>query len=298
MAVTSFVFVGASEWLVRTKVAPNQNIEAHAHYLRTATRQGAAFGDSHVAMGITGDPRIANLGYPADPIPFMVAKARLYFTRVRPKWVILQADPQQIVPGRLNRTFEQVRSMFDGSNFLEEYLKLSVPIYRNNIIDHWKSFLRGSKFRRVRTFNPTDGSQTATSSIAGWPEQRILTFTQRILEDQINVHIETGHTAIKEYRRLIDWLKARGASVCLVAYPVHPLFLREARKHPTESAARSLFQRIAKAHSVRFVDLRNPGYGAEYFYDPDHLNLAGARRFTRTVMKACFGKSAAENDGG
>ena len=282
------VFIGASEWLVRTHVAPNQNIEAHAAFLRTADRTSAAFGDSHVAMAVTGSSRIANLGYPANTLNHVIGKARLYFDRVVPDVVILQADPQQLVPGRLNREFENERPLFAGESWLFEALKITIPVYRENIAGHWRSLFAGSTFERVRDFNEVDGSQTAASTISDWSAERIDAFSKRVLQDQVKIVVSEAHPTVRRYEELIQWLTGKGARICLVAYPVDRAFYGLASQYPTEAAARALYQRLADDYRGIFLDYRTVEFPRDWFYDPDHLNEKGGRHFTRMLEKDCL----------
>ena len=281
-------FVVSSEWLLRARVAPNQNIERHAAFFRTVTHSGAAFGDSHVAMSIVGDAEIANLGFPGDSLQEVIGKAKLYFTRVRPRYVLLQADPQQLAAVRLNKSFDPIRSMFEQETPLLSALKLSIPIYRNNIIGHWQSFLAGAEFKTIRTFDPTDGSQTTTTTFADWPEDRVRDFVMRILADQIHVETESNHPTLQHYKDLIQWLTARGARVCLVAYPVSEPFLEAAKGYASEEASERHYRGLAAATGVQYVNFRRNRYRNTLFHDPDHLNKEGALRFTPEVREACF----------
>jgi hypothetical protein len=281
-------FVVASEWLLRVRVAPNQNIERHAEFFRSVTRSGAAFGDSHVAMSIVGDAEIANLGFPGDSLQEVIGKAKLYFTRIPPGKVLLQADPQQLAAVRLNKSFDPIRSMFDQETTLLSMLKLSVPIYRNNILGHWQSFLNGAEFRALRTFDPVDGSQTTTTTFADWSEDRVRDFVKRILTDQIHVETEASHPTLQQYKNLIQWLTARGAQVCLVAYPVSQPFIAVATGYNSEKSSEALYKKLSAETAVKYVNFRRNRYPNALFHDPDHLNKNGALLFTPEVHKACF----------
>ncbi len=282
------IFVVSSEWLLRARVAPNQNIERHAEFHRTVSRPGAAFGDSHVAMGIVGDPEIANLGFPGDSLQEVIGKAKLYFTRVSPTKVLLQADPQQLAAVRLNKSFEPIRTMFEQKTALLSMLKLSVPIYRNNIVGHWQFYLSGADFKAIRQFDPIDGSQTVTATFEDWPEDKILGFVKRILADQIHVEANPNHPTLKHYRELIRWLIAKGARICLVAYPVSKPFLKIAEGYGSEESSELLYRALASETGAKYVNFRRNDYPNGLFYDPDHLNKAGAVRFTAEVMRECF----------
>lgn len=288
VVVIALTFCAASEWLIRTHVVPNQNIELHAAYLRTATFPNAAFGDSHVAMGITGSEDIINLGFPANTLNDIIGKARIYFERVPPGKVILQADPQQLVPGRLNQSFEPDRSLFAGDGGLFRFLKLSVPVYRRALLGHWGSFFAGKPFTKLRQFNPEDGSQTATENITTWTEEEVVALSDTILTDQRNLAIDASHPVLVRYLDLAKWIVEQGGEVCFASYPVDRTFYRMAVSDPTEQRSIDLFSGMAAEIGGRFVDFRSRDYPREYFFDPDHLTEEGGRIFTKAVLKACF----------
>lgn len=283
-----FAFCAASEWLIRTHVAPNQNIEAHARFLRTAQHPNAAFGDSHVAMGITGSTDIVSLGFPADSLNQIIGKARIYYARVDPGKIVLQADLQQLTPGRLLRSFESEKFLYVGSPLLIRALKLSIPVYRANIVGHWQNFLSGGRFERIRMFNPKDGSQTADTSIEDWDEERIREHARVILYDSSNLRIDPRHPVLLQYEELADWLVGRGAQVCFVAYPVDRLFYEAARKLKTEDTAALLFSGMAERVGARYVNYTRQPFPRSDFFDPDHLNRRGGEAFTVRVMQDCF----------
>lgn len=288
VAFVAIGFCAASEWLIRTHVAPNQNIELHAEFLRTATFPNAAFGDSHVAMGITGSSEIINLGFPANTLNEIIGKARIYFERIEPGKVILQADPQQLVPGRLNKAFEPDRPLFEGDGGLYEYSKLAVPVYRRGILGHWQSFLEGKPFTKIRKFNAEDGSQTATDNITSWTEEKIVALSETILTDQRNLAVDASHPVLVRYLELAKWITERGGEVCFAAYPVDRTFYDLAKDDPTEQKSIDLFSGMAAAVGGRFVDFRRHDYPRELFFDPDHLTEEGGRIFTPAILEACF----------
>jgi|GEM_PF-5519680 len=282
------LFGAGSEWLIRTHVAPNQNIEAHARFLRTAANPNAAFGDSHVAMGITGSDDIISLGFPADTLNHVIGKARLYYSRVNPGKVILQADLQQLTPGRLLQSFETDRFLFAGNAWLIDVLKLSIPVYRTNIIGHWRNFLSGGEFKRVRQFQTDDGSQTADTSIADWDDERVRAFANVILYDSSALRIDLKHPVLAQYEELAAWLVGKGASVCFVAYPLDHIFSGLAQTLQTEADAAALFSGMAERVGARYFNYRHQPFPRSQFYDPDHLNRMGGEAFTRRVMQDCF----------
>ncbi len=288
VVVVIVAFTIASEWLVRTHVAPNMNIEAHAAFLRNATKSGAAFGDSHVAMGIVGSTDIANLGYPANSLSQVIGKAELYFSRNQPRNVILQADPQQFLPGRLNINFEEERALFSGKPFLSDQFKLSIPVYRKYILGHWQTFLEGRPFTKLRTFNSSDGSQTADTSISDWTTEEIREFSNRILYDSASVSLDTNHPVVLEYEALAQSLVDNGASVCFVAYPVDRTFFDIAQNNPLEGQVDTYMRTLAARLGARYVNHRPKRYPRDWFFDPDHLNKTGALEFTKQIEEDCF----------
>ena len=286
--IVAIVFCAASECLIRTYVAPNQNIEAHAQFLRTAKHPNAAFGDSHVAMGVTGSEDIVSLGFPADTLSHVIGKAYIYYSRIDPGKVVLQADLQQLTPGRLLQRFESEEFLYVGNPLLFRALKLSIPIYRANIIAHWRAFFSGSPFELIRHFNPEDGSQTADTTIEDWDEERIREHARIVLYDSSALRIDKRHPVLVQYEELADWLIKKGATVCFVAYPVDRRFYEAARKLETEKTAVVLFSAMAARVGARYVNYTRQPFPPSDFFDPDHLNRRGGKAFTKRMMRDCF----------
>ena len=68
VAVTCGVLIGVSEWLVRTKAAPQDTFFKHVALFNAASSPFVAFGASHVARGFDAAAPVVNLGYFSEKI--------------------------------------------------------------------------------------------------------------------------------------------------------------------------------------------------------------------------------------
>src|ERR1700730_8387229 len=83
--------VGASEWMVRVYVLPQDNFEWIAARLRNSRLPNAAFGDSHVAaVSDFNTDDFINLGIGATTIRKMADRVRFYYSKVEPGAVIIK----------------------------------------------------------------------------------------------------------------------------------------------------------------------------------------------------------------
>lgn len=75
---------------------------------------------------------------------------------------------------------------------------------------------------------------------------------------------------------LLERLEADGVDVLAIKPPLRDDF-RE--RLPQEDAFDTRIRSLVEAHGAAWHDLADLGYGAELYYDPDHLNREGVRRF-------------------
>ena len=84
----------------------------------------------------------------------------------------------------------------------------------------------------------------------------------------------------------------RDIEACLTSFPVSPEYQRETLRYQEFERAVRLLAAIAERHGVRYVDQRTRFDDSSLFFNPDHLTLAGARRFAPLCVEACFGAGA------
>ncbi|RVU39065.1 hypothetical protein EOI86_07355 [Hwanghaeella grinnelliae] len=282
--VVFFGFVGATEWLIRDQVLPQDTLGAHSRLLNTSQVSDAAFGDSHAARGFNASDGFINLAYPSENIHDMAVKAMSYFSDHAPGRIILQADPHLFAPYRVNS-----RHKIDND---VPNLHIRSVRHRSRAFAYWETFLRNGGHLESKVTVTDFGSLLSSGDLSAVPPRK------RLLDAQIrrtwHTIRETEHveTARREYAALIDWLVEKGARLCLVSYPVSEDYAA-AMASATSSAGHeeeiAFFKNQAARVGAHYWDARAAVRNRGFFRDVDHLNSEGATRFSPDLLKACFG---------
>lgn len=290
LASTFGLFVVASEVLIRTKVAPNDLFYRHLEFYRKSTARNAVFGDSHAALGFTGVPGWVNLGNPSENLEIIEAKVTEYLNRVKLRRVILPADPH---------LFSESRAAHDVKEILKDYfspawLYTKRAYHQPDLIGYWKVYLSKGSFKSVREFQP-DGAQTLSYDMekthSSAAVRADVISRVRVQTPAIGFENSRGAAAME---RMVKLAKERGVDVCLVTFPLAPIYLEEAKKQPQFGKAIEFYQRLAERSGVRYLDMRKVFQDYKLFANQDHLNLQGARIFGPKIVEACFGKRGSE----
>jgi hypothetical protein len=290
LVVSLLALAGATEWLVRTQVVPQDTFGKHLRLLQTAAQGDAAFGDSHVARGFDASDGFVNLAYPSENIEYLFWKMRTYFDQLAPGRVIVQADPHLFAPYRLNAPFRP----YEENQTTAPALYSTTARHRPQLIAYWGAFLRGfgqlqSKVRQTQ--NGALLSQGDLSSVP--PRKRQAEARLRIRYHQLAA-TQTVATAQTRYREMINFLTERGAQVCLVSFPASPDYLTALADFepqsttPNHSAAIQFFAKTAAQTNTRYIDARAQVTNIALFRDVDHLNEKGAGVFSDTLISQCF----------
>jgi len=278
--------LGASEWLVRTRVVPHDSTAAHIERLLSPTTPNAIFGDSHT-LRLVGMPGFVNLSRGGESVRTMEAKVRRYYATMAPGDVVLHADPNQFAPGYPNDDGNGPPAPFEPSS---PALHVLSPDYRGFIADYWRRFLTGQGFEPSLTLHP-DG---AITDPAVWPdaypspEQR-----RRIAETSVAAQTPIEDIASSPsgvaYARLMGFLVGRGGNVCLVVMPHSSEYLALEQAHPTFAEAHAYVVEVADEYDLTLVDLTSAFADQSLFADEDHLNERGGRMAGAIVEERCFG---------
>lgn len=276
------LFAGASEILIRSQVEPNDLLTRHVALLAASKSPNAVFGDSHAALGFSGQPGIINLAFPGENIVTMISKARSHYRRVRPGLVILQVGPHQFTANRdrdVGRDYDDGRMQIGGIRILSDW-------HRPRLLKYWWVVLRGKGFTSNRTFQP-DGSQTVAKTLAA------LTDAERHLDAKETVLSQIPPNDLRQaagFKALLDFIPqliAQGARVCLASFPVSKTYRELAADYPSFAMARARITALAARHDVRHADFWAAFSDDAVFSNSDHMNLTGARRLARLVRAEC-----------
>ncbi len=295
VAATLMVLVAASEWLVRTKVTPEDTLFKHVALFNNASSPYAAFGDSHVARNFYALAPVINLGYSSENIQQMSWKAERYLQRTpHPKIILLQADPHLFSEYRTESGLQGYPQIFSTSKGWRLW-SLSDQ-YRPQLPALWRAFAgNGGKLISDIEFTP-QGAMLSPGNLSQWTQAQTDSFINvRAPLHVPSVGFEHSQDAALYSGMVHDFVKA-GAKICLVAFPVAPVYrARVLAQNPHAQAqfdrATNFFKALADDPKVHFIDHRTLFDDPSLYRDPDHLNMTGARAYGPLLQSECFGNA-------
>ncbi len=292
---TTVVLLSASELLVRAKIEPQDDFVSHVRLFNTSQATDAAFGDSHVARGFVPATGMINLAYPSEGIEHIDWKVRTYFANRSPGQIILQADPHLLAPYRLRNRLGDYPDRFTGSLGAENgALRVREPRHRANLVNYWSSFATGGGEIRSRINILENGAILSPGDLSKESDRwRTFQLRKRIASHRIHSTPVVAQR-LEVYSNLLDFLVERGASVCMVNFPLSQEYrsamnadLKLASKRERD-AVLSFFETEALRTNARYVDLRDLSSDSSEFRDVDHLNGRAATKYGPTIMQFCF----------
>lgn len=286
----ALIFIAATEALLRFGVAPNDNRLKHVQLFHTATARDAAFGDSQMMMTITGIPGMVNLAMGGENFRVTEYRVKSYFADRKPGRVIVMANPNIFSEYRERAAVSQwtpqyISTLADPTS---RWLLSTHPVYRLEIWNYWQVWLEKGGFENRVEFRP-DGAQFRDTTIPA-------DFTPREFEQKVRTRVKQqvplpdmeSLSVYRSFIRTLDFLKERGAEVCLVTTPFPKRYREIASGYESIANARKLFDRLAREYGFSRVDFWNAVDDDRLFADTDHLNLRGAQRVARRIVAACF----------
>lgn len=319
-------FLAASEWMLHTFVLPYDTFESIAKRLRETNNPDAAFGDSHVAAVSTYDrDGIANLGIGATTIRHIASRVEYYYSKVKPGKVIIQADPHQFAEYRL-----EAQGTYIPESYAQGRLRVFDERHRRFMSEYWKRFVRqGGLHVREEAGRPDQlwramaakgepkkdaepppassagkaasteaGHAIATRKAEAGPvnanDAKVIAEFEVFMDWEVAAHTPVSDFRQRDeariYARMLDFLIARGATVCLVNYPVDLNYRRRADKIPLFGEVRDFFKELAAQRQIRYVSFWSRFDDPSMFENADHVNRKGSDILSREARDACFGK--------
>ena len=293
-AAVFLIIAGASEWLVRAKVIPEDSLYKHVALVHNTTSPFAAFGDSHVARNFHAAAPVVNLAYPSENIEKMHWKATHYLDRIEnPETILIQADPHLFAPYRTGAGLGDYERIFAGDK-----PPISMALserYRPQLIALWRSFIENGGTMKSDVEMTAQGTLLSPGDLSKWSSSQVSKF----VADRVQLHrpadgFQASITA-RHYREMIMAFVARGAEVCLVAFPTSPVYRARIEGLAQDDQkqfwmAITFFQELADTPEVKFIDDSARFSDVSFFRDPDHLNKKGARHYGPTLQESCFGE--------
>ncbi|MEO1243473.1 MAG: hypothetical protein AAFX54_16315 [Pseudomonadota bacterium] len=286
------LLAGASEWLVRTQVFPQDTLRKHVALFEQTTSPYVAFGDSHVARGFDAQDPVVNLAYPSESVEKMAWKASRYLEKTpKVKTALIQADPHLFAAYRKGAGLGDYPIAFAGESG-STLLSLSAR-YRPQLIALWQVFVKSGGRMKSKIETTPQGALLSPGNLATWTEAQIQEFTAY----RVNLHVPNMRVArssdITLYREIVAKFVDAGADICLVSFPTAPVYrqyvenLSDAEKRQW-NAARDFFAELARHPRIRFIDDTARFDDPTLFRDPDHLNKTGAVKYGPMLQNACF----------
>jgi len=290
--MAGLTLLGASEYLLRSQIAPQDEFIAHTKLFATSPLADAAFGDSHVARGFVPPKGMVNQAYPSESIPRMAWKTQTYYADKAPGRVIIQADPHMFAPYRLGQTLGDYPEQFKNPTPTKFGLFLSIPRYRANLVNYWASFVRkGGRLKSEITFTE-GGAHLSPGDISKEPERfRTLAAKRRAAVHDLGP-LPTQQAYRDIYATMLTDLTTKGADICMVTFPVSSDF-RAALKSVKDTERADIFaffKAEAKRTGANYVNWEAASDVRSHYRDTDHLNGAAAAFMSPDLMTQCFGE--------
>ena len=282
--------LAASVALVKYAVEPNDRVIQSLDLVRKARGSDAAFGDSHFAWGFVGSPEFPTFAAEGETVSDMELRVRYYFRNKKPGKVIVQGDPHTFASYKLDRATHAYLQNLD-----DRFWQRFIDHHRPYLGLYWGRVFAGGGFD---VFRPKD--ELRWGWIVGHEQWSLVDSTERLGLASARLQrlrptagFETNQFA-ESYRHTLEFLKARGADVCVITTPVSYEYYKYSEADSATTAALGFVSRVARENGARYVDFYDlyarPGLD-NYFRDMDHLNEIGAPRFTSKALSACFGPS-------
>ncbi|MEM9617324.1 MAG: hypothetical protein AAF936_05115 [Pseudomonadota bacterium] len=286
------LLTGASEWLVRTQVFPQDTLRKHVALFEQTTSPYVAFGDSHVARGFDAQDPVVNLAYPSESVEKMAWKASLYLEQTpNVKTVLIQADPHLFAAYRKGAGLGDYPIAFAGRE-RSALLSLSAR-YRPQLLALWQAFIKSGGRMTSKIETTAQGALLSPGNLATWAAVQVQEFTAHRVDLHLpDIGAEQSIT-VDLYRDMVAKFVEAGADICLVSFPTAPVYrqyvesLNDSEKQQW-NAAQGLFTELAKHPRIRFIDDSARFDDPTLFRDPDHLNKTGAVQYGPMLQNACF----------
>lgn len=292
-AVVLVSLVGATEWLIRSQVVPEDALYKHVALFDATTSTQLALGDSHVARGFNPSGTVINLAYPSENIEKMTWKMGQYLdAQPALDTVLLQADPHLFSAYRTNAGLGDYPRIFSDRN-LSGLLSMS-ETYRPRLIALWQAFFLNKGALRAKVEPTATGGLLSPGDLSQWNDQRIDLFMDARLRYHAPPEDFKTSDVKQQYEQLIVQLIKSGAQVCLVSFPVSTAYSERIAGYDGHEAVQwqlinTFFKDLAAHPSIAYFDHRSLYDNPALFRDPDHLNKKGALLYSTYLQDACFG---------
>jgi hypothetical protein len=281
------LFMTMTEVVFRLRVAESHPFEHYKEMYSSQLAEVVMFGDSHVANGILATDEVLNLGYAGNNMNAMTTKVFDYIKKNDVEYIGLQADPHLFSYYRIVK--DQSEHLDSLLNKNETMLIMFKPHLRKYLLNYWKSWLSdpGKIFFPDREKKNTNSEKEVYS---------IIEVDKKVREKQASIRVQL-HRPISSFEKSETAMQLSNAiqklldldkQVCLITYPVSSDYRRASKAYEKFSEAIDFYKTLSKSKNIKYVNYGDR-YEDDYFGDVDHLNLNGREKFTREVVRECFG---------
>lgn len=279
------ITITSTELVIRFLVEPNHNFFIHLNLIKTTESSCIALGDSHTALGFTGNNECINLAYPGESFSDTYKKIKYLKKPENLRKIILQADPLIFSKNRLDAKSGIIIHYLSSNE--HSFLKVLDPLHTKNLIRYWRTLLFKRKFTPIFDVHET-----------GWMAYNerwtSLTFKERNLKAKKEALEQTPIRNFSEtetatlFKNLINSYNEKGIEICLITYPMSIEFIQYAEENPVFNEVLLYFKNLAAKDKVEYINmLKWKGNNAEYFANADHLNIKGAEALTMDILQQC-----------
>lgn len=287
-------FLAASEWLLRTQVDREDLFNAQLELFHQAKGRGvrnAAFGDSAIARGfLPPSPDFIDLGLGGESHYRTAIKLRAFFDDRPAGKVLLVASPHSLLVNDPTDFGDFYKNAFSSGS--RPALRIFELRNRFFIFRFWRAFLSSAELEAHSAFGPNGGlhekSPAAEAAYARRPPEQRRKYSQALLEDYERKPKYWDHVR-SVYGGMVEFLKKRGAQICLVGFPYSASFRRAAEGNQfMNKQVPEFWHAFSSKYAVKYVNLFDYFDNDTFFLNETHVNTTGARIITGEILNRCF----------
>ena len=282
-----------AELLLRTLVVPIIDSRANrVDRIYHAEQPDVVLGDSHLYRAFIHSEKFENLARAGSSPHALEIVTREYFRHIDPGRVIVEASPQLFNPLMQARKAQQHDEYFSHNFGMPVSLYVFEPGISRELASIWNlsGLLRQAEVARGRAKQSGVFVQrVATMRRALSPAERRRLTAARIQSNRPVGNV-AGSESFSAYRRMLHFLLARGAQLCLARTPVTDLYLEMAREEPNHVAAQRALRELGSEFGIPFIDFVDLDLplAVDTFTNPDHLTTRMGALYAERLEQACF----------
>lgn len=317
--IPAILFLAGIEVICRELLIPFDFQAFRIHAIYTSRNPNAVFGDSHIRAAFSDIYPFQNGARGGEGARVMEVIVKNFFKFKRPEKVMILASPHIFGVARIKSGVQDYESFF-GQHVnlpfaiyaLEKGITRRVPniveLFIKKLDDErWMKGKRSEYMRWLRlclkdentrrieeiigtVVKPRD--QVTNNYWAALSKEKRTELARKRFQRQRPVENYRETEDFQAYRRTIEFLKDRGAHVCMIRTPVSDEYLELIENDVLVNQVLADFRAIAKEFGVKYLDFRELAieFAPDMFRNQDHLSPYGRRQYSLRAIKLAFGK--------